>query len=74
MDDYIRRIDALKASSDSLTTLMLKMIPSADVVERKRGEWIRTDYCYFSYCSVCGFKGEKTNYCPNCGAKMDGGK
>ena len=47
------------------------------------GEWVKTgqsfvnpnrfrNYC----CSVCGYDIEKTkyNYCPNCGAKMDGGK
>lgn len=22
-------------------------------------------------CSICGFVGTATNYCPNCGAKMD---
>lgn len=26
-----------------------------------------------SYCSACGNKAAKSHYCPNCGAKMDGG-
>lgn len=57
--------------------------PTADVAEVKRGEWIKQNGLYS--CSVCG----KTcpyevsadlveywtcHYCPNCGAKMDGGK
>ena len=29
----------------------------------------------FLYCSVCGERSNlKTRYCPNCGAKMDGGE
>ena len=44
---------------------------------RKRGEWIKTSYIEVKRCSCCkqpsniskGFP----RYCPNCGAKMDGG-
>ena len=58
--------------------------PTADVVEVVRGEWIKiTDVdirltgrqikeVHYK-CSVCG--GESyfdTNYCPHCGARMDG--
>ena len=54
-------------------------IPTADVVEVKHGEWIETgdrklDVIYSGQkCSVCGYVycGDKTNYCPCCGAKMD---
>ena len=45
----------------------------------KRGEW--KVLCHgqqdnglyvFSYtCSECGFHGDNTNYCPNCGARME---
>ena len=55
----------------------------ADVVEVKHGKWykhdkkIHGDTCY--YCSVCEKMAlsdcmvwELTDYCPNCGAKMDG--
>lgn len=60
--------------------------PDADVVEVRHGEWIDKPsgrYCHMaSWCSVCGNKsgigGIESNrhkpYCPNCGAKMDGGK
>ena len=56
--------------------------PTADVAEVKHGEWGDTgieelDLIYSGYkCSECGdiICGNMTNYCPNCGAKMDGGK
>ena len=48
---------------------------SADVQEVKRGEW-KEEIMPFDYdcvCSVCGKSGTPNyNYCPNCGAKMDG--
>lgn len=49
--------------------------------ERPHGKW-KFYNAYFKTCSLCnktvGFdyieqNGEKFNYCPNCGAKMDGG-
>ena len=57
--------------------------PTADVAEVRHGYWYRHDKkkhgdtCY--YCSVCEKMAladcmvwELTDYCPNCGAKMDG--
>lgn len=62
----------------------IERAPAADVVEVVHGEWIvRFDGRYNqrrTYCSVCdnhsGVGGNKQEppYCPNCGAKMDGGK
>lgn len=52
----------------------LDLIPSADVVEVVHGEWKREQnrrtcsYCEFVYYDNGGL----FNYCPNCGAKMDG--
>ena len=47
---------------------------------RAEGEWI-TNKDGYSHCSECGFSfgciacpHEETDFCPNCGAKMDGGK
>ena len=40
------------------------------------GRWTYTDGDYEVYmnCSECGWDDDfRTNYCPNCGAKMDGG-
>ena len=48
--------------------------PTADVVEVRKGRWKGAgmgDY----YCSLCCNTysgGDEFNYCPNCGAKMDG--
>ena len=63
--------------------------PAADVVEVKHGEWIGEGDGYSEgeividvwYCSECGHCIDEgiddphilPNYCPNCGAKMDGG-
>lgn len=51
--------------------------PTADVVEEKRGEWIMSKYP-LTECTSCHIlrdcEHEKGwNYCPRCGAKMDGG-
>ncbi len=54
--------------------------PTVDAVEVLHGRWIGkplAGYCDVR-CSICRtvFSGNsgKWNYCPNCGAKMDGGK
>ena len=47
--------------------------------EPKKGHWINTcEYAYraidYIECSCCRYKSlEEGNYCPNCGAKMEGG-
>ena len=54
--------------------------PTADVVEVKHGEWIRptklADMMHdIPHCSLCGeVPCDEGKYCPNCGAKMDGGE
>ena len=55
---------------------------TADVVEVRHGRWIHDGYDFphgndWIHCSVCGKRGinvpaDLTNYCSNCGAKMDG--
>ena len=55
--------------------------PAADVVEARHGRWIEfeTDATpRRNRCSECGYitnpwLAHVYNYCPNCGAKMDGG-
>ena len=53
----------------------IQMQPTADVVEVKHGEYIQKGAWHIE-CSVCrnvlAHIGEVKNYCPNCGAKMDG--
>lgn len=66
------------------TEFEINAIPTADVAEVKHGEWIKdaedfTDGNSTHKCSCCGgfidyYNGgaDEYNYCPNCGAKMDG--
>ena len=61
----------------------IREAPTVDAVEVVHGKWNAIDECANSgvYCSVCHRKIFKecygncklrSNYCPNCGAKMDG--
>lgn len=55
----------------------LKKIPTADVAPVVHGKWMpfhSEAAGDIQYCSACeiGFDA-KTDYCPHCGAKMDGG-
>lgn len=45
--------------------------PAIDPV--RHGKWIISSDGYYPYCSECHYRPEKnmTNYCPNCGARMD---
>lgn len=49
--------------------------PTIEAEPVRHGEWCREEeYGVFWVCDQCGFASEyKDNYCPNCGAKMDGG-
>lgn len=53
-------------------------IPTADVEEVKHGEWEKFEIPHMMRCSECGVSDldihrTKFAFCPNCGAKMDGG-
>lgn len=53
-------------------------LPAADVAPVAHGRWDNLDgYKTRMVCSVCGWDvseyGKFYSYCPNCGAKMDGG-
>ena len=60
-------------------TLILREAPTIDVAPMRHGWWgTHSDRPDSLICSVCkcGFdmwKHDPHNYCPNCGAKMDGG-
>ena len=65
------------------TMIRIMAMPSADVVPVVYGKWIRGKYTgddlryndYSYRCNRCGkIVGFEENYCPKCGAKMDGGK
>lgn len=66
-----RMLDCLKAA--------VIRISAADVAPVVHGRWIQVDAtkCRCSHCDIIAFialypHGDK-NFCPNCGAKMDGG-
>ena len=50
--------------------------PAADVATVRHGRWIDSLARITPYCSACGHSHRclirTPNYCPNCGAKMDG--
>ena len=88
MTDYIKRKTALEdfercnAENPNWTpqrvkTLLLRQ-PAADVAEVVHGRWIwneegEIDWEQFYRCSNCGDKEYwESNFCPNCGARMDG--
>ena len=84
MTEYIERKairDALY-DADAITMSGVKILnqfPGADVAPVRHGRWEthsdRPDSLICSVCN-CGFdmwKHDPHNYCPNCGAKMDGG-
>ena len=52
----------------------IKSIPAADAAEVRHGRWlcVDTDTEQFFLCNRCKKKEYwESNYCPNCGAKMD---
>lgn len=57
----------------------LASVPAADVAPVVHGKWIEKTFLMgtSNFCSLCGchygMPHEKYNFCPNCGAKMDGG-
>jgi hypothetical protein len=52
---------------------LINAAPTADVVEVKHGRWVH-DERMLAVCLECGMTAveDGTDYCPNCGAKMDG--
>lgn len=78
IEDWSGGFDYIEESvSDAIADL--GAIPAADVVELRHGYWIavtfgdmRCSLCGEVY-GVCGGLLGDYNYCPNCGAKMDGG-
>ena len=67
-------------SEQAVVRNFLVKLPTVDAVEVVHGRWsepymINEEYGIMGRdCSVCGhtYGVAKSNYCPNCGAKMDG--
>ena len=79
MKEYIDREEALLAIKQAFEkgerpSLYIKCIPAADVAEVRHGRWLCVDTAteQFFLCNRCKKKEYwESNYCPNCGAKMD---
>ena len=85
MADCIERkavIDLIthRYENPEICTQEINSIPAADVAPVVHGEWLlrHEGYGHYWECSVCHtnpciYVTEHTKFCPNCGAKMDGG-
>ena len=68
-----------KSPDMTVTEFVEDELPAADVAPVVHGRWVPTKAPFMNECedcSVCGYRtvwGHRYNYCPNCGAKMDGG-
>ena len=89
MDDYVKRSDVHKAfqpkyapAINGTFAAMIDSVPAADVVEVRHGRWNEVEHGesgVLCECSTCKewmlfYYGFDANYCPSCGAKMDGGQ
>lgn len=82
MAEYIKRkavIDLItrRYENPEICTQEINSIPAADVPPVVHGQWIpfHSEIAGdIQYCSACEIGlAAKTDYCPHCGAKMDGG-
>ena len=81
MPEYIEREKVLSKAapvegcfSDMISAYDVIMLPAADVAPVRHGRWIAS-HDEFCACSICKYPvyvwWNQTNYCPNCGARMD---
>ena len=87
MDEYIKREAAIEAVKHAWAkglepSQYIEIITAADVAPVRHGRWI--DKGEYAVCTECGGRSGTqydsveptplmTQFCPNCGAKMDGG-
>ena len=78
IDDMMNVNGTLISLHDARETI--SNFPASDVAPVRHGRWEPTEAPFMNECedcSVCGYRtvwGHGYNYCPNCGAKMDGGE
>lgn len=85
MAEYIERTEALEITTRTCGDYAaawseIRKLPAADVAPVVHGRWIADgDGYHWTYnCSICAWKdgypfNERHNFCPHCGARMDGG-
>ena len=84
MDEYINKqafLDHMKRTDRYFNVKFdIENFPNADVAPVRHGQWeeasdgdgIVCPFCRTDFCTII-YDTEYFNYCPNCGAKMDGG-
>ena len=88
MDEYIEREAAIRALMNNAPEQVgysredaadcIRYMDAADVATVRHGKWLPTTKWWqggsaWKQCSECGILHlGKSNFCPNCGAKMDG--
>ena len=84
MADYIDKqafLDCMKRTDRYFNVKFdIENFPNADVAPVRHGRWeeasdgdgIVCPFCRTDFCTII-YDTEYFNYCPNCGAKMDGG-
>ena len=83
MAEYVEREKVLSKAapvegcfSDMISAYDVIMLPAADVAPVRHGRWVNTHSdSEFVQCCLCKYPvyaaWNVTNYCPNCGAKME---
>ena len=81
--DALPRYTGYALSADEIA-IAVENAPTIEAEPVRRGRWIHDGYDLqhgndWIHCSECGKRGinvpaDLTNYCPNCGAKMNVGK
>lgn len=84
MDEYIDKqafLDCMKRTDRYFNVKFdIENFPNADVAPVRHGRWeeasdgdgIVCPFCRTDFCTII-YDTEHFNYCPNCGAKLDGG-
>lgn len=87
IDEYLHGLDSCISEPDlkldgyrnglQVAIQELKALSTVDAVPVVHGRWIFHDddimpWVSCSECGICTDSTNKTSYCPNCGAKMDG--
>ena len=85
-DDALKGVELFQcgwAEIEAVQTDYIERLPAADVAPVRHGRWIDAypdvepnPMFMYGICSECGFEqgiSKYLNYCPNCGARMDGG-